>query len=408
MTEWTNDVATADPLPADPSGPGAALLRWICTRLACGALTIVTPEGGRISHRAVRAAPEATLLLHRWRTLRRLATGGDVGFAEAYIDGDWSSPDLTALIELSLRNEAAFAGLVDGPLPARLLNRLLHWLRANTRAGSRRNIMQHYDLGNDFYRAWLDPGMSYSAALYRDGEMTLAAAQSAKQDRVLALLEPEPGQSVLEIGCGWGGILARLAERGCTVTGLTLSPAQRDHAVATLAAAGLADRADIRLQDYRDVEGSYDRIVSIEMLEAVGEAYWPLYFDQLRRRLKSGGTAVLQVITIADDRFESYRRAPDFIQRHVFPGGMLPSPSALRAQIARAGLRLDTVEFFGACYSRTLRDWRERFDAAWPEIAAMGFPPRFRRLWDYYLCYCQAGFRAGAVDVGLWRLGRVP
>jgi cyclopropane-fatty-acyl-phospholipid synthase len=289
-------------------------------------------------------------------------------------------------------------------LPARLLNRLWHMLRANTRSGSRRNIIQHYDLGNAFYACWLDQGMSYSSALYRERDMSLEAAQTAKQDRVLDLLAPQPGQTVLEIGCGWGGLLARLAARGCSATGITLSDAQHAYAVAMLEAAGLAESTDVRLQDYRDLDGAFDRIVSIEMFEAVGESYWPLYFAQLRGRLKPGGVAVLQVITIADDRFDHYRRAPDFIQRHVFPGGMLPSPSAMREQIARAGFRLDAVEYFGESYARTLRAWRERFGAAWPDIAAIGFPPHFRRLWEYYLGYCEAGFRVGAIDVGLWRL----
>jgi cyclopropane-fatty-acyl-phospholipid synthase len=343
-------------------------------------------------------------VLNRWRGLRRLLLGGDIGAAEAYIDGDWSSPDLVAIIEVAARNQPSIPGVDGGTWPSRLLNRLRHLARANTLAGSRRNIVQHYDLGNDFYRSWLDDGMSYSSALFQSPDQTLEAAQTAKQDRVMALLEPRPGQSALEIGIGWGGVAERLARAGARLTGLTLSPAQLGFAKDRLAGAGL--EADLRLQDYREIEGRFDRIVSIEMLEAVGEAWWPVYFATLRRSLAEGGIIVLQTITIADERFAAYRRAADFIQRHVFPGGMLPSPSALRAEIVRAGLVIEAVETFGASYARTLQLWRERFEAAWPAIERMGFPPRFKRLWDYYLAYCEAGFRAGAIDVGLWRLRR--
>jgi cyclopropane-fatty-acyl-phospholipid synthase len=387
-------------------GIRGAILRRLCERLRCGGLVVIMPGGGRLEHRTGVAGPEATLVIHRWRMLRRLLLGGDVAFGEAYVDGDWSSPDPVALIALAACNEGALAPMTDGPLPARMLNRLMHRRRANTRAGSRRNIVEHYDLGNEFYAAWLDRSMSYSAALYRDPAMSLEAAQVAKQDRVIELLDPRPQHRVLEIGCGWGGLAHGLALRGSHVTALTLSPAQHDFAGTRLRAAGLSDRVQLRLQDYREVEGSFDRIVSIEMLEAVGEAYWPLYFDRLHALLKPGGVAVLQVITIADARFAAYRRRPDFIQRHVFPGGMLPSPQAIRVQLDRVGLRLGTVETFGMSYARTLDAWRTRFTAQWPGIAAQGFTPRFRRFWEYYLAYCEAGFRAEAIDVGLWRVHR--
>jgi cyclopropane-fatty-acyl-phospholipid synthase len=279
-------------------------------------------------------------------------------------------------------------------------------LRANTLTGSRRNIVEHYDLGNEFYRAWLDPSMSYSSALYRDADMTLEDAQRAKQDRILALLDLKPGDTTLEIGCGWGSLAARVAAAGGPVTALTLSPSQRAFALDALAKAGLADRVDVRLQDYREVEGRFDRIVSIEMLEAVGEAYWPVYFDRLRSLLKPGGVAVLQVITIDHARLAAYSKCPDFIQRHVFPGGMLLSPEAIQAQVDRAGLQLDSSENFGLSYAATLAEWHQRFTAAWPTIAAQGFSPRFRKFWEYYLAYCEGGFRAGAIDVGLWRIVR--
>jgi cyclopropane-fatty-acyl-phospholipid synthase len=322
------------------------------------------------------------------------------------MDGDWSSPEPAAFLELAARNAAPLSSAIDGTPFARFVNRVLHGLHANTLSGSRRNIRQHYDLGNDFYAQWLDAGMSYSSALYLEPTMTLEQAQAAKHARVLALLDVAPGQDVLEIGCGWGSMAELLAQHECSVTGLTLSPAQLAYAQERFAARGLSDRASVLLQDYRESGGKFDRVVSIEMLEAVGEAFWPRYFDILRQRLNPGGIAVLQVITIDDARFENYRRTPDFIQRYIFPGGMLPPPGALRRCIAEAGLALQHVETFGESYAQTLVAWRRRFLDTWPQIAAMGFPERFRRMWDYYLCYCEGGFRAGAIDVGLWRIER--
>ena len=381
-------------------------MRRVGERLRCGTLTVVTPEHARVVYRAAAPGPEAVVVLHRWRTLRRLLLNGDVGFAEAYMDGDWSSPEPAALLELAARNAAPLSPAIGGTPFARLLNRVLHGLHANTLSGSRRNIRQHYDLGNAFYALWLDASMSYSSALYGEPDMTLEQAQAAKQARVMALLGAAPDHRVLEIGCGWGGMVERLARHGCTVTGLTLSPAQLAYARERIAARALSGQANMLLRDYRESSGSYDRVVSIEMLEAVGEAFWPRYFETVRARLKPGGIAVLQVITIDDTLFEDYRRAPDFIQRYIFPGGMLPPPGALRRCIAEAGLALQHLETFGDSYAQTLLAWRRRFLDAWPQIAAMGFPERFRRMWEYYLCYCEGGFRAGAIEVGLWRIAR--
>lgn len=382
--------------------PLLRLLEQGLRRIERGTIAVHLPDGRRIAARGAGDGPAGMIDLHRWRTLRRLIFGGDIGFAEAYIDGDWSSPDLTALIEAAALNQPVLPGAHGGAWPVRLMNRIYHLLQANTLAGSRRNIISHYDLGNEFYAQWLDPGMSYSSGLFRSAGDSLEEAQSAKQDLVLDLLSLEPQQSVLEIGIGWGGLAERLIRAGGSVTGVTLSPAQLGYAAARLRREGLV--ADLRLQDYREIEGSFERIVSIEMLEAVGEQWWPLFFELLRRRLAPGGIAVLQTITISDERFPAYRSGADFIQRHVFPGGMLPCPSRLREEIDRAGLVLERVETFGDSYALTLRHWRERFDAAWPEIAALGFKPRFKRLWDYYLSYCEAGFKAGALDVGLWRM----
>jgi cyclopropane-fatty-acyl-phospholipid synthase len=386
--------------------PYAWILRQIGKRLRCGALTVITPENARLVYRGPGHGPEAVLVLHRWRTLRRLLLRGDVSFAEAFMDGDWSSPDPTALFELAEHNAARLSPAIDGTAGPRLMNRILHRLHANTLSGSRRNIRRHYDLGNAFYALWLDAGMSYSSALYHTPDLTLEEAQEAKHARIMALLQPEPHHEVLEIGCGWGGLATRLGQAGCTVTGLTLSPAQLAYARESVEAGSLAARVDLRLQDYRLSTGAFDRVVSIEMLEAVGEAFWPRYFEILRERLKPGGLAVLQVITIEDARFETYRCSPDFIQRYIFPGGMLPPPSAMRRHIAAAGLDLRQVETFGDSYARTLLAWRQRFSESWPQIAAMGFSERFRRMWDYYLCYCEAGFRTGAIDVGLWQIAR--
>ncbi|MFO1025743.1 MAG: cyclopropane-fatty-acyl-phospholipid synthase family protein [Acetobacteraceae bacterium] len=383
------------------------LARMLLSRIRTGTLTIVTPSGLRLSSAVPERTngPHGVMVLRRWRTLRRLLFQGDISFAEAYMDGDWHSPDLPALIELAGRNMPTLTDAIDGTWLKRLRNRLVHRRNANTREGSKRNIVRHYDLGNDFYRLWLDEGMSYSSAIYGDGVTTLEAAQSTKQDRILALLDLRGGERVLEIGCGWGGLAERLVrDGGCHVTGLTLSPAQLEAAQARLAAHQA--QADMRLQDYRDADGAFDRIVSIEMLEAVGEAYWPSYFRAAHDRLRPGGRAVIQAITIAEPLFEGYKRTTDFIQHYIFPGGMLPTVTELRRQVAQASLVMRSEERFAPSYARTLAEWRQRFHAAWPEVQRQGFDERFRRMWDYYLAYCEGGFRAGNIDVGLYVMER--
>jgi cyclopropane-fatty-acyl-phospholipid synthase len=380
---------------------GFGLRRLMSSRLHTGTLTVTTPAGMRIANPGLTDGPAAELILHRWRALRRLVFGGDLGFSEAYLDGDWDSPDIAAFIELAARNLAVTEAHSNGTVVSRVWRRAMHRLRPNTRSGARRNIEAHYDLGNDFYAAWLDRGMSYSSALYETPDMDLDQAQAAKQARVMQLLDLRGGERVLEIGCGWGGLAAHLAANArARVTAITLSPAQL--AVAGDRVSGLT--AEVRLQDYRDVTGSFDRIVSIEMLEAVGAAHWPAFFARLQACLAPGGRAVVQVITIAEDRFATYLRRPDFIQRHVFPGGMLPTVEIMRREIAAAGLALESLERFGESYARTLADWHHRFEAAWETLRGQGFDEAFRRKWKFYLQYCEGGFRAGAIDVGLYTI----
>jgi cyclopropane-fatty-acyl-phospholipid synthase len=289
----------------------------------------------------------------------------------------------------------------------RICLKLRHWLNRNTPRGSRRNISAHYDLGNEFYSKWLDAGMSYSSAVFSSTTGTLEEAQDAKLDQVVDLMDISGHERVLEIGCGWGGLAEQILRRtNCTLTGLTLSSEQLDFTQRRLSRAGLASRADIRLQDYREVLGTFDRIVSIEMLEAVGEAFWPRYFETLRDRLRPGGVAVLQVITMDDARFGRYRRAPDFIQKHVFPGGMIPTARIVGEEATQAGLQLVAKHFFGESYARTLSEWQRRFQKSWPQIKPLGFDERFYRMWNYYLSYCEAGFLTGALDVGFYKLRR--
>ena len=392
------------------AAPLCRSLERLLGRVVCGAIHVVLPDGRTVTGRGAAPGPHAAVVLRRWRALARLAVAGDIGLAESYRDGDWSSPDLLSLLEFGLRNEAVWGGSLDASLPVRWCLRALHSARANTRRGSRRNIAFHYDLGNEFYARWLDPALIYSSALYRDDGQSLEEAQACKLERVAELLrlpQASAGASVLEIGCGWGALAVHLASRHqAEVTGVTISERQLAHARRLVEARDLRDRVDLRLQDYRDVCGEFDRIVSIEMLEAVGERYWPVFFTTLRDRLRPGGRAVVQVITIDDAYFQSYRQGADFIQRFIFPGGMLPSPGALQAEAERAGLAMETAERFGRSYASTLQEWRRRFLAAWPAIAELGFDDAFRRLWEYYLCYCEAGFRSGRIDVGLYVFSR--
>jgi cyclopropane-fatty-acyl-phospholipid synthase len=386
-------------------GLSAFALRKFLAIIDVGRIEVELPSGDRIEHVGAKPGPRADIRFHSWRALRRLVTHGDIGFAEGYLDGEWTSRDIVALIELGGRNGSRLLDAMSGWAPFRLFNWLAHRGNANTKAGSRRNIAAHYDLGNEFYRLWLDRGMMYSSAIFSGEGQSLEEAQDARLARIVEKLNIEPAASVLEIGCGWGGLAATISRTAVDcVTSVTISPSQLAEAQELARAQDFDDKVEFRLQDYRDITGRFDRIVSIEMVEAVGRGFMPGYFETIRDRLKPGGLCVLQAITIAEDRFALYCRRPDFIQRFVFPGGFLPSKTFLRETLERAGLELVAAENFGDSYALTLREWRMRFLEAWPRIERLGFDAPFKRLWEYYLCYCEAGFRTGMVDVGLYSI----
>ncbi len=374
-------------------------------RLAAGAwtyghLTFVLPSGERFPIAGTEPGPSAVLAIRDYRCLTRVLASSAIGLAEGYMAGEWDTPDLDALLEVLGMNLDRLEGLTTVNPLQRLVHAVRHALNSNTRAGSRRNIEAHYDLGNAFYSKWLDPSLSYSSALYKSPNQRLENAQKHKYEALAQRIGLEAGHHVLEIGCGWGGFAEYAAkEVGARVTGVTISPAQYEFARKRMFDQGLAEKADIQLIDYRDVRGAFDRVASIEMFEAVGERYWPAYFAKIAEVLKSGGRAGLQIITIRDDLFPGYRSHVDFIQRYVFPGGMLPSESRLREEISRARLAWRGVNRFGHDYARTLAQWAERFQRAWEEIAPLGFDERFRRLWRFYLSYCRAGFITGRTDV---------
>ncbi|WP_374133001.1 class I SAM-dependent methyltransferase [Sphingomonas sp. 28-62-20] len=396
--------ATPDPIPvAAQRGAGNWLARRVLRYIHKGRLTIILPSGEAIAQTGEMPGHDATLILHHPRAIRRLLTRGDMGFFDGYVAGDWSSPDLVALLTLLADNVERLQQTIDGLAVVRLAKRLRHLVRRNSKRGSRRNISFHYDLGNDFYRLWLDESMTYSSACAVQPGQTLEDAQQAKLDAIAGMLDLHGSETVLEIGCGWGALAAHLAPLSASVTGVTLSREQLAVARDRCATAGLSN-VDLRLQDYRDVPERFDRIVSIEMIEAVGEAYWPVYFDTLRARLAPGGTAVLQIITMREDLFDSYRTRSDFIQQHVFPGGMLLSHGVIEQQAQRVGLTLDGITTFREGYAATLAEWRRRFTGAADEVAKLGFDRDFCRLWTYYLSYCEAGFRTGTIDVGLYIL----
>jgi len=365
-----------------------------------GRLVFVLPSGRELRIEGAQPGPEARLLVKDFHFVQRVLSGGDIGFGEGFMAGEWDTPDLTALLGAFTANLDRIKQLLEGAFFVRTFNFVAHALNQNSRVGSKRNILAHYDLGNAFYSRWLDPSMTYSSARFERPDQPLKEAQRNKYASLAKQIGLGPDNHVLEIGCGWGGFAEFAAgEVGAKVTGITISKAQYDFARQRMFEQGLAERADIRLVDYRDVTGQFDRVASIEMFEAVGEAYWPTYFGKIRDVLSPGGRAGLQIITIRDELFAHYRRRADFIQKYVFPGGMLPSERRLKEEAAQAGLEWRDIVRFGQNYADTLAEWRRRFEAAWDDIRGLGFDERFRRLWRFYLGYCEAGFRTERTNV---------
>ncbi|UCH47957.1 MAG: class I SAM-dependent methyltransferase [Betaproteobacteria bacterium] len=398
------EITLRETLPAVPRA--ARVLLSLLSRLRHGRLEFVTPDGNRFMFEGDIVGQDATLHVRDWSVCADVLKSGDIGFAEAYMASKWDTPDLAALLELALQNRGVLEAAMRGKWWGKMLYRLRHLMRRNTRGNARRNIHAHYDLGNDFYRAWLDQTMTYSSALFgAEASLSLEDAQLAKYRRILDCLAVQQGDRVLEIGCGWGGFAEVAArERGASVHGITLSEEQWSFCSRRMRQAGLDRQVQTEICDYRDVEGQFDFVVSIEMFEAVGEAFWPGYFAAVKKRLSRGGRALIQTIVIADELFENYRRSTDFIQQYVFPGGMLPSPSAFAQQAERAGLELGECHFFGLDYAETLARWRASYNAAAPSLRKYGFDARFERLWNFYLTYCEAGFRAGSINVAQMEL----
>jgi len=404
-------ATTPPPFALPQAAPAAARAVFrLLGQLRHGSLDVQLPDGTQAHFGNVtEGGPRAAFRLLDWSVCGAALKGGDIGFAEAYIDGRWTTPDLVALLELFIANRDAVESMIYGSWWGSLLYRAKHLLHRNSRKGSRKNIHAHYDIGNPFYRLWLDETMNYSSALF-EGDLTrpTAEAQAAKVRRALRECQVRPGDRVLEIGCGWGALAETAArEFGARITGVTLSTEQLAFAQERVARHGVAELCELRLQDYRDIsDGPFDAIASIEMFEAVGREYWGGFFATLRDKLKPGGRACIQTITIRDDLFERYVRSTDFIQQYIFPGGLLPSPQAFRAEAQRAGLEVVNELAFGADYAETLRRWREQFMAQDPQVRKLGFDTRFMRIWEFYLAYCEAAFATGNTGVVQFTLRR--
>ena len=371
------------------------------SRLRAGTLILNMPDGNKLLFQGQEEQTALGIInVKDYAFARRTLLGGDIAFFESFADGQWDTPDLAACLYVFARNADHIQDAFEAIPFITWLDALRHAWNRNSKSGSRRNIMAHYDLGNEFYEKWLDSSMTYSSAIYPESTSSLKSAQEHKYASLAKAIDLKPNESVLEIGSGWGGFAEFAAKNvGARVTGVTISQAQFDYARKRIFEAGLNEHVQIELRDYRDISGQYDKIASIEMFEAVGKAYWDRYFSKVQQSLKPGGVAGLQIITIADRFFDAYERSTDFIQRYVFPGGMLPSPSLLGHHIEKAGLSLRQKNAFGVHYADTLRDWHERFLTAWEDIRPIGFDDRFKKLWQFYLAYCEAGFRAGTTDV---------
>ncbi len=397
-TAWTNLL----------SGVTAWFGKRLVGRPKHGSITITFPNGkSRTFGDPASAGEHPHLQIYSFDVLGKTLKRGTVGFAQAYIDGDVDTPDLTSLFRYFLQNRDVLDNSERSWYGRAAHDFAYHLSRNNSKEGSKKNISEHYDLGNDFYEKWLDPSMTYSSAYYASDEMTLTEAQHAKYRKVAEMAGIHAGESVLEIGCGWGGF-AETAARDfrARVYGITLSSEQLRYANERMRREGLDQLAAMHFEDYRDTTGQFDHVASIEMIEAVGEEHWPSYFRTVHDRLKPGGTAVIQAITIGENDFEDYRSRPDFIQRFIFPGGMLLTKSAMQEQGDKVGLVLENVETFRLSYARTLRLWRERFLERWSDIKKLGYTEDFRRKWVYYLSYCEAGFAEGSIDVGIYQYRR--
>jgi cyclopropane-fatty-acyl-phospholipid synthase len=381
----------------------SASLRLAITALAklqIGTLDLILPNGRKITFQGKIVGTHAALAIHNDRVIKRFLTKGKLGFCESYLDGDWSSPDMALFFELMLKNEHYLRDLMLGKQSARFIEFLFHIARPNSKEGSRKNIYDHYDIGNDFYARWLDKSMTYSSALFADGITDLHTAQIRKYYEICRSLNLKDGMSILEIGCGWGGFAEYVATNfDIKLTCITISMAQYNYAVNRIKNLGLDHKVEIRIQDYRDVTETFDRIVSIEMFEAVGEQYWPIYFDVLKQRLNKHGRATLQIITINETDFPEYRKTADYIQKYIFPGGMLPTVHILQKLTESHGLKWDRMLSFGRDYARTLLLWNDTFQAEWPNIRSERLNDRFKRLWEQYFAYCKAGFDTSTIDV---------
>lgn len=404
-----NDMPVPPIADTTPPPRAGRLILAILARIKLGQLDLITPDGRLHAFVGSSPGPQSMLRIHDWRVFDNVLRAGDIGFAESYIAGRWDTPDLACLLAVVAINHTALEKAVYGRWWGALYYRMRHLLHGNSRGQAKRNVQAHYDLGNAFYALWLDATMSYSAAQFEGRlDRSFEEAQATKYERILENLDVQAGDTVLELGCGWGGFAEHaIRSRGCRVHGITLSKEQLAYARERLERAGFADRATFELRDYRAVRGEFDHVVSIEMFEAVGEKYWPNFFRVVRDRLKQGGRALVQTISIADELFPRYRAGTDFIQQYIFPGGMLPSEEVFRDRASQQGLLVGDTFRFRLDYAETVRRWRQRFNARLAELHALGFDEKFVRTWNFYLAYCEAGFRAGTIDVLQVELKRV-
>ena len=391
--------------PKKPLFLEALLDKWL-SRIETGELKVFFPSSFQKVYSGTKGGPVADIQINSWKLIPRLLLSGDMGLAESYLNGEWDTSNLTQLMLLGDINEKALGDTVTPLKAVRLIERLRHKRRNNSKQGSKRNIAAHYDLGNEFYSHWLDHSMSYSSALFKNFDEKLEIGQKRKYRRLAQELKLKEGDQILEIGCGWGGFAEMAAkEYKCKVVGITLSEAQAKFAQKRMQKTQLSNLVDIRIEDYRDVQGTFDKIVSIEMFEAVGEEHWKNYFETIKTHLKPGGIAGVQSITIANEFFEIYKRRPDFIQKYIFPGGILPSKSEFNYAAESAGLEILDDYYFGKSYAETLRRWQSMFEKKWDDIKRLGFDERFQKMWRYYLSYCEAGFETGHINVGQFLIG---